>query len=455
VSDFSYYTRLKPHTSEPLRKALLQLVMMQPFWGILALHMDFVPDDKLPTMCTDGKRVYYSPKFVDSLTTAKLVFAIAHECGHPMLHHLSRRYNRLPGDTDQYGNDEFGKPFGVNPKGWNIAGDYVINAMLKESGFSLWEQCLYEPRYAGLTTEQIYLKLKKDNPPPPPSGKGSGDMRSGQGQSQGDNPGEPDASDDGTDPFNGGVPGEDSTQQAGRKPGGPGATDTSGQSDNGGDLRAPAEDHTEQEWNEIVTKAAAIAKGQGKLPAGIAGMIAEATEPQYPFYLVLEQFVDSCINQDDYSWHKPHRDYFSRGIIMPGPYSENIDHVVVIFDTSGSVSDDDLTRFARITGDIMRRLKPANLTLIMCDADVDEKSVTKITNYKDWPKEVKTTGRGGTSFVPPFDYIAKARIKPSCVVYMTDMHGDFPDHKPMFPMFWASTSKGEIAPFGQTVYINQ
>jgi predicted metal-dependent peptidase len=225
--------------------------------------------------------------------------------------------------------------------------------------------------------------------------------------------------------------------------------------DPGGDMRAPATDVSEQDWNEIVVKAAAIAKAQGHLPASIEGIITEATEPQYPFYLILEQFIDECTKGDDYSWHKPHRDYFSRGIIMPGPYDESISHVVIAFDTSGSVDDESLTRFARITGDIMRRLKPKRLTLIMCDAGIEEDSVLEVNDWRDWPREVKTTGRGGTSFKPVFDWVRENRISPSCLVYMTDMYGDFPTDPIAYPVFWASTSKGETAPMGRTVFINQ
>jgi predicted metal-dependent peptidase len=426
----TYYRNLKPHTTPKLQQALLQLIMTQPFWGTLALHMDMVPDPGIDTMCTDGKRIYYSEKFVDSLTTAKIIFAIAHECGHPMLHHLTRRYNRPPGDTGDYGSDETGKPFGVEPRTWNIAGDRIINRMLKDSGFSLWEHCIIGPQTdVDKTTEEIYRELQQKQQQKQSQG-GSGNMRAGQGS---------------------GIP---KPQQAGGKPAGPGC-EKNGKPDEGGDMRSPAPEAKEQDWNEIVVKAAAIAKAQGKLPASIEAAVIEATEPQYPFYLILEQFVDECTKGDDYSWHKPHRDFFSRGIIMPGPYDESISHVVIVFDTSGSVSDVDLTRFARITGDIMRRLKPQRLTLIMCDANVSDDDVLEIRDWKDWPREIKLTGRGGTSFKPPFRYVKEKRLKPSCLVYMTDMYGDFPEQPPQYPVFWASTTKGKKAPFGRTVYINQ
>jgi len=470
VSD-PYYWKLKPHTTDKIRQATMQLIMSKPFWGTLAMHMEFVPDEQIPTAATDGKRIYYNTKFMESLTTAKTMFVIAHECGHPMLHHLQRRYNRPIGDTGNYGTDENGKPFGVDPKDWNIAGDRLINRMLKLDGFNLWDKCVIGPANdIDKTTEEIYRELRKNPPPPPPQG-GQGQQGQGQGSGQSQpssgggvpepgsqpQPGQEDGDDDeGNGENSDGIPGgEDNPQRTGRKPAGPGCEDTQGNMDPGGDMRVPAPDTSEQDWNEIVVKAAAIAKAQGHLPAHIEGIITEATEPQYPFYLILEQFIDECTKGDDYSWHKPHRDYFSRGIIMPGPYDESISHVVIAFDTSGSVSDEELSKFARITGDIMRRLKPMRLTLIMCDADIDEDSVLEITNFRDWPKEIKSTGRGGTSFDPVFDYVKENRFKPSCLVYMTDMECNFPQRAPSYPMFWASTAKNVKAPFGKTVFINQ
>lgn len=445
-----YYSRLKPSTHPKIRQAMMQLIMTQPFWGTLALHMDFVPDESIPTAATDGKRIYYNTKFIESLTTAMVIFVIAHEVGHPMLHHLNRRYNRPPGDTGSYGCDENGKPFGVDPQVWNTAGDRIINGMLRDSGFSLWDKCIIGPKEdVERTTEEIYQDLMKQRQRQPQSGSGQGDQKqpgSGDASSEGDG--------DGQNP--GGIPGHpDNPQRTGRKPAGPGCEDTQGNPDPGGDMRAPAPENKEQDWNEIVVKAAAIAKAQGHLPASIENAIIEATEPQYPFYLILEQFIDECTKGDDFSWHKPHRDYFSRGIIMPGPYEENISHVVIAFDTSGSVPDEDLSRFARITGDIMRRLKPKRLTLIMCDAHVDDGDVIEINDWRDWPREIKCTGRGGTRFEPVFDWVRENRLAPSCLVYMTDLMGSFPTQPVTYPVFWANTEKGTKAPFGQTVHINQ
>jgi len=65
------------------------------------------------------------------------------------------------------------------------------------------------------------------------------------------------------------------------------------------------------------------------------------------------------------------------------------------------------------------------------------------------------TGRGGTSFVPVFDWIDQAPIGSSVVlIYATDGYGDFPIAKPNYPVLWLATKHSidpEKFPFGVVV----
>jgi predicted metal-dependent peptidase len=413
--------------SKRLRDGLKQLVMMQPFWGTLALHMELVRDDKIETLSTDGKRIRYNKPFCDSLSVGLCAFCIAHEVSHPFLHHLDRPFKPCPhhgGKT--FGRAKGGRVWHWHPDVWNCAGDYVINLMLREAGFQLWPKCLISDEYKKMTTEQVYKEIC----PPILDMKCSGCGGSGKSD------------------------GEDGEQC----PACGGSGDGSGmpQPDpiTGHDLDpdGPAEDFSQQEFSEIVTKAATIAKAQGRLPASVQGLIKEATEPQYPVYMLLEQFIDEAIRDEDMSWKRPHRDFMSRGIIMPDYYSERVSHVVLVYDTSGSVPDSDLSRFHRVGGDVIRRLKPKKLTVMQVDARLH--SVTNVERESDWPREIKCTGRGGTSFKPPFVEVAKKNMQPSCLVYLTDMMGDFPERRPLYPVLWISTTKDAKGPFGMTVHFN-
>lgn len=380
-----------------LKQALSDLTILHPFWATLVLHMPTEErEEGMPTFGTDGKKIYYNPKFSESLSRAVNMFALAHEAGHPMFHHLSRIHNKRPGRSEIYGFRE-GKPLYYDPILHNIAGDHVINLALKDCGFEIWKDCHCDPQFKGMTTEQIYDKLEQQQ------------------------------------------------KQSGKK--------LQPDKITGNDIMAPAQGFSEDEVKEIVAKAAAIAKSQGKLPASLEALIKEATEPQYPVYSLLERFIDSNIRDEDHTFAIPNRRYLPYGIIMPSPFCDKISDVTVVYDTSGSVPDDDLQRFHRVTGDILRKLSPRVVRLIQCDVQVHK--VDEFTNLSQWQSGVKLTGRGGTSFTPPFDWLAEKHIHPSCLIYLTDMEGQFPHFAPPYPVMWVSTEKGAVAPFGMTVHLNQ
>jgi predicted metal-dependent peptidase len=405
--------------------------------------MEFKQKDDIPTLMTDGKRIFYNKEFCDGLSVGLCAFVIAHEVSHPFLKHLDRPFKVNPNDQRTWGRTKEGKTWHYHPEVWNAAGDYVINLMLKDAGFQLWTKCLLDVQYKAMTTEKVYDAIMPKNPPPPEGGKGGKGDKCDTCGGRGDvpittEPGEiekcPDC--------------EGSGQQAGGYDPIPGCDPITGRDI---DFSGPAEDFSPQEFTEIVAKAATIAKAQGKLPGNVTELIKEATEPQYPVYHLLERFVDTSCKDEDQSWKRPHRDFMSRGIIMPSAYSDKVSHVVLVYDTSGSVPDADLMRFHRVGGDIIRRLKPMKLTVMMVDAKLHK--VIEVTSDKDWPKTVGCTGRGGTSFKPAFEYLKEKQIKPSALVYMTDLEGPFPDPS-NFPALWVSTVKENKAPFGMTIHFN-
>jgi len=388
-----------------LKQALNDLTVLHPFWAALVLHMEIremspemaaaiVADGKKPTFGTDGKNIFYNPKFSESLSRAVNMFALAHEAGHPMFHHLNRIHVPRPGRSEVYG-FRGSKPMFYDPTLHNIAGDHVINLVLKDCGFEIWKECHCDPQFAGMTLEQVYDKLEQKQ-------KASGKKFSPDGIT-------------------------------------------------GSDIMPAADGFSEDEMKEIVVKAAAIAKSQGKLPSSLEALIKEATEPQYPVYMLLERFIDSNIRDEDHSFHVPNRRYLPYGIVMPSPFCEKISDVTVVYDTSGSVGDEELQRFHRITGDILRKLQPQLVRVIQCDASVHK--VDEFKNVSSWASGIKPTGRGGTSFRPPFEWLAKRHIHPSCLVYLTDLEGDFPDYAPPYPVLWASTTDHSRAPFGMTLHL--
>src|SRR5215467_8673505 len=145
------------------RRKLFQKPAAQ-FWGVLGLGMALVPDDTCETMATDARSIFYSPAYVMSLTEDECIFVIAHEISHPALDHFRRKETR---DHEM----------------WNMAGDYELNPYLVSAGLTPPQGLLNDARFTGLSAEQIYSVIEKENQQardkgqPEPHQKGSGNMR--------------------------------------------------------------------------------------------------------------------------------------------------------------------------------------------------------------------------------------------------------------------------------------
>lgn len=81
-------------TTTKLSIARSRLLLDHPFFGVLALRLQFVEDTSIPTLAVDGKSIFYNPQFVDDLSDELCRSAIAHEVMHPVLDHMTRRGGR-------------------------------------------------------------------------------------------------------------------------------------------------------------------------------------------------------------------------------------------------------------------------------------------------------------------------------------------------------------------------
>ena len=121
-----------------------RLLLDHPFFGVLALRLQLIEDESIPTLATDGNRIIYNPQFVDQLTVELCSSAIAHEVMHCVLEHISRRIAR-------------------EPRRWNQACDFAANPILKDAGLPLGAGWLYNPGYVGKSAEEIYTMLPEDD----------------------------------------------------------------------------------------------------------------------------------------------------------------------------------------------------------------------------------------------------------------------------------------------------
>lgn len=98
-----------------LDRAKVALVTSHPFFASILLKRKLIEDKSIPTAAVDQRgQIYYNPDFIEQLTVPQATFLLAHEVGHVIGQHASRRGTR-------------------QAKRWNTAGDAWINDMLKDA----------------------------------------------------------------------------------------------------------------------------------------------------------------------------------------------------------------------------------------------------------------------------------------------------------------------------------
>lgn len=277
-----------------------------------------------------------------------------------------------------------------SPKRWNYAIDFAVNEMCKDCGLTVPADALYSPAFAGMAAEEIYALLPPDD--------------------------------------EGGWPGKPGQQPV--------------------DQHMDSQDPGLQAELEIATiQAAQAQRGRGELPGSLKRFCPDLTEAKVDWRTVLRRFATDSA-RDDFSWMRPNRAYMSLGFVMPGLYSESVRDITTVIDTSGSISDEILAAFGGEIGDIRSSCELKLLRSMYCDAAVNH--VDEFEQHDHF--EVAPHGGGGTDFRPPFRWLQERDITPTCLIYLTDGYGSFPDSPPPYPVLWVMTTS-VVAPWGETVRI--
>ncbi len=362
-----------------ITKARVALLMEQPFFGTLALRLKMVESSTLnpPTMAVDGKNIFYHPDFVMESTFHDVKFIVAHEVMHCVFDHMTRRGGRTA-------------------TRWNHAGDYVINAALKDAGFTVPAHGLYHPQYAGKTTDEVYNML-----PPDKEGGSNGSKYDSVLDAPSSDPSDPDSD----------------------------CIDVS------------------DDWKLATVQAANAAKARGNLPGALKRFIDEMVQSKSDWRSRLRQFaVEETKN--DYSYQRFNRRFAALGIFLPGLHSESMGTIAIVTDDSGSIGDDILKCFAGEIESIRDAVRPQRTLVISCDARVNH--VDDLEEYD--PMVMKCHGGGGTDFRPPFKWLEERDITPACLIYLTDLEGPLPNEPPLYPVMWCCIN-GNVAPWGETIRI--
>ena len=359
--------RVDREVRELLITARVGMLLKASFFGNLATRLKLINADAwCPTAATDGRNFYYNTRFIKMLRPREIEFLFGHEILHCIYDHFGRR-----GDRD--------------PQLWNIAGDYCNNADLKKhkiGEFITSVPCLYDIKYEGMSAEEVYDDLYQNAKKIDINSlldKLIDDHMDGNGSSGGG--------------------GEDGDQ--------PGPQTLS-------------EEDRQQIRDEIkeAMLSAAQTSDAGNLPANVKRLIQELTEPKMDWRELLRMQLESTI-KSDYTWMRTSRKSWHMDAVMPGMRTTDAIDIVVMVDTSGSISDAQARDFLSEVKGIMETFEDYRIHVGTFDTDVHNVQLYSSDNLEDIDS-YQLEGGGGTDFECMFDYMKSHEIEPKKLVVFTD-----------------------------------
>jgi len=395
-----------------LSAARTRLILDRPFLGALVLRLPIkaVKPERCKSIGTDVRALYYNPEYIKNLTLDQTQFVLAHEALHCALSHFARREHRVK-------------------HRWDIACDMAINPLLIKDGLKPPPGVLLKSGFEDMMAEEIYPYIDDDM-----EEETHDDHFYDQENKSGDASG-----------------GQPLDQDQGSEQGG-GSGQGQADSDHSGDVPRPLSE-TEQEqlevqWRQRLAGAAQQAMQAGKLGATMARLVEHLLQPQLPWRMLLARYMTASA-RDDYSYQRPSRR--EGNAILPTLKSTQVD-VVVVLDTSGSINDTEMREFISEIDAIKGQMR-ARLTLHACDAALCEHGPWIYEPWEEFSMPDNIYGRGGTRFVPAFEWLEQAGYRPDLLVYFTDAEGEFPSSEPGFPVLWLIKGRGKV-PWGQRIQLN-
>lgn len=392
-----------------LIKARIQMLISAPFFGNLATRLRFKDATEwLSTLATDGRYFYYNRNFVDAMTFDEVVFGMGHEVLHCVYDHM---------DKTRLGNRD--------PRLWNIANDYVINADLIEAKIGeqikLVDIC-FDWKYRGKMSEEIYDELFQK------------------------------AMDEGRviniDSFDEHIYRDDNGDDEG-----------SGEGEGNDGTKGPVrytqaeKDQIKQEFQNAVIQSAKAA-GAGNLPGGVKRLIDKLLNPQLSWRELLPMQIQSVI-KSDYTYMRPSRKGLDAGFYMPGMDREQTIDVAIAIDTSGSISNDMLVDFLSEVHGIMSQYNDFKIHIWCFDTAIHNPVLITADTANDL-LTYEIGGGGGTDFDVNFEFMKEQGIVPKKFIMFTDGYpwnswGDETYCDSLFIVHGGQGDQTPTAPFGITV----
>ena len=400
--------KMRTEVLDRIITARVGLLLRHPFFGNLATRLKIQAcDDWCMTAATDGRNLYYNTQFFNAMSNKEIEFVIAHEILHCVYDHMTRRNDR-------------------NPMLYNIAADYIVNNLLVRDRIGEKPKivdCFQDFKYDGWTSEEVYDSLFEEAKK---NGeeylKQLGEMLDEHLDLEGD-------------------------------------SDEEGNSDG---KKGPPKyskeelDQIRDEMKEAMINAAQTA-GAGNVPAGIARLIKEMTEPKMNWRELLRQQIQSTI-KSDYTFMRPSRKGWHTGAILPGQNFEDTIDICVSIDMSGSIGAQQGADFLGEIKGIMDEYKDYNIKVWCFDTAVYNEQDFSADGGEDL-SDYEIMGGGGTDFMANWTYMKENDIQPKKFIMFTDGYawdswGDEDWCETVF-VIHSHHDKNLQAPFGVTAHYEE
>jgi predicted metal-dependent peptidase len=384
---------------ERITKAKIWLLTKRPWFGQLSCYLNIIENKFIKTAGIDLRgNLYYNPTWCNGLNDKQLRGLLCHEVLHLALQHIPRC-----GERDK--------------NLWNIAADLKVNIeIINDQNMELPPNALKPNKYGQgytfdggkidnvyeATAENCYTIIRKHMKIPPQSDQ---DLII--------------ATDDPKE--------KKKLEKAGIKP------ISQGQAAGLG-----------RDWQSRVYSASQMAKGD--LPAGVARELFKLEHSELPWGTIIKQRLRKIAIK--HSWKKPSKRYLPW--YFPGRSKNEGVKIVAVIDTSGSMSKEQITKAISELYGLMRTFTFMELWVTDCDAAVYNAKKVKMHELS----KLLLSGGGGTDFKPAFNW-TKEELKDDidCLLFFTDLYGDFPSKKPPYETFWITDTKDINVPFGRRLLL--
>ena len=375
-------------SEERLKKQHIILMRHQEtaLYGSVMMMGESVVQEGIPTAYTDGENKKYGKEFMDGLTDEESRALIMHENLHVALMHIPRHKDLMKEDHTLA----------------NVAMDIVVNNIIDnltdKSLCKLPESAILDHAFDGWSVREIYNELRKQNPQRQKSQKGS----AGGGSELG-NGNENNSSGEG-EVIN--INGKQVTVQGGDE------------HDGTGKILSPEE---AKEFEEKVGRA--LREGgilAGRLGAKIPREVTASLDKPIDWKEALRDFVSTAVRgKDELTWRRFNRGLLANDILAPSVESETMTEVLIAIDTSGSIDQEMIGKFAYQLQLICDSVNPETVRVLWWDTEVHGEQVFggDSPNVKDI---LKPLGGGGTCVSCVSEYIVEKKYSPDCIVVFTD-----------------------------------